>query len=650
MGNTLKRSEDNEVDVDERDDAQSPKAQPQVQPQVTENVATEGSMVLISPISQPVVEVELNVIPEKKLDAYTKHEIIEYIQKMKPTYLNYDDLATNLLNVGDIFNTKLIQMNVELYNNMVKKLPPLTNDKPKDDNKKKKKYVKPTFDLNKVADELLANMNTKDVSDQLPIDLNVEITKPIFDFNVNPITLEEYKGAFREITTKMDMMGINKKTLSMCSDHLKYKFVNLFNKICKDPSSYVNDHSFGRVTFMYKDAKKGPTDNVSSFRQITAIPTITNHLHRILALRLSQYLIENNYIDTTIQKGSVPGLKFGIFEQIYKVKNVIKYANTSKTEVCITFIDITNAYPSLKLSKMLEIMEKYHVPADLISYIKMFYDNFEYYLKAGTAYTKPIKWKDGLIQGCPLSPILFVLVLNYILKHLNNKYKETSGFSVKNGKVLFTAYVDDLCLITKDAKTNELVLRDLEKILLTFGFSINKTKSGIMHINPTEKVTTTDIKQIANYKYLGETLSSDGTIFISYGILLRDLMSSLQMIDNSKDTAVLKMERFNEFILPHVQRKVMVLYDLTKEQQDNIISLINKYYTKWDPVNKITLMYSGQNPIHNTADEVITDMDISDEMAPNTIHVDIVANTKKFRNLNVNMTYTNMTQTLIDVL
>ena len=113
-------------------------------------------------------------------------------------------------------------------------------------------------------------------------------------------------------------------------------------------------------------------------------------------------------------------------------------------------------------------IQKYHVAEELINYIKTYYDTFEYYMKAGSSYTKPIKWTTGLIQGCPLSPILFIMVINYVLKYLNDKYQNDHGFSVKNGKVLFTAYVDDLCLICKDAASNEMIMKELSDILLTF--------------------------------------------------------------------------------------------------------------------------------------------------------------------------------------
>ena len=56
---------------------------------------------------------------------------------------------------------------------------------------------------------------------------------------------------------------------------------------------------------------------------------------------------------------------------------------------------------------------------ELIGYIKEFHRTFEYYTDLDSADSKFNKWNNGLVQGSSLSPVLFVLVMNYILNHIN---------------------------------------------------------------------------------------------------------------------------------------------------------------------------------------------------------------------------------------
>ena len=87
-----------------------------------------------------------------------------------------------------------------------------------------------------------------------------------------------------------------------------------------------------------------------------AIPNILNLFHRILKNRLYDYLMANHYLNKTIQKGGIVGQKYPIFKQFFKIKNVLKDANLKKKSCVVLFLDITDAFGSIKLDRLYQIL------------------------------------------------------------------------------------------------------------------------------------------------------------------------------------------------------------------------------------------------------------------------------------------------------
>ena len=63
----------------------------------------------------------------------------------------------------------------------------------------------------------------------------------------------------------------------------------------------------------------------------------------VLAKRLTQYTIENSYVDLTVQKGGVPDVK-GCIEHFGAIWEIIKDARIGKKDLAIVWLDFANAY------------------------------------------------------------------------------------------------------------------------------------------------------------------------------------------------------------------------------------------------------------------------------------------------------------------
>jgi hypothetical protein len=323
----------------------------------------------------------------------------------------------------------------------------------------------------------------------------------------------------------------------------------------------------------------------------------------------------NKFIDTNIQKGGVAGQKYAIFEQFYKIKNVLKHANKEKKSCAILFLDISNAFGNLDLQNLYTILEGYHVDKNFINYLKEFYSKFEYYVDTAGIKTETFKWKNGLVQGCSMSPLLFVIALNYILKYIDDEFKDTHGYDFGSVKILLTAFVDDICIICKNAESAEIVYNKLNELLKMLGLPINKSKSAIMTVNDYSPMNSelANIQKVNSYKYLGEYITNDGTCTESYIQFLIGISRKLKTLDlKTKMTNSDKLEIFNKIIVPWVQRKTMAMYDLKLNNRLKIISVIKRYLEKWGSDGSVNIFTNVLSIINDSDDNIISGVKFED--------------------------------------
>lgn len=540
-----------------------------------------------------------------ELDTYDVDQMVDYIKSIIVKRLDITDEFEKLTKPIQLDSLGLIQMCIEFYNKAKKVVPEYVAPKMEDGTPQKKYgkkmfFVKPKFTM----DDVMKRIVTANTSDRLTVELNLDqIDKPKFAFKTDKITYVEFIDSFSDLETKRDMLGISKKMLAKLPVYHATRIINCYNSILN--GLYDNKTCFGRGSFIYKESKKGPKDNMDSFREIVSIPTVISHFHRIMSLRMCDYLKKNNIINESIQKGALGGIKYGVLEQIYKVKEIIKHANTNKKTLCMAFLDVSNAFGSLDRGRLFEILRKYHFDENLISYIKTYYENFKYYAATKDWTTPLLNFPNGLVQGCPLSPILFVTALNYVLKHIDDKHAKEHGYTIDDTPVLFTAYMDDVCILAKDMKSLEIIYNKIKLFYECIGLKLNNSKSAIMRINSTDNIFD-NVPLVNGYKYLGEYVSHNGSVYESFTDFMKLLSGKLFSIDKKRVTKDIKLGFFAKCMIPWVQRKMMVMYDITQEDRLKVISLLKKYMQKWGNIDSMKIFTFMSDIISSSNDEVIT--------------------------------------------
>lgn len=546
-----------------------------------------------------------NVIDESiEFDKLSRDEILDILKQHK--YCNLDYSKMKDLSKVEIYHDDLVSYSYHLYNQMQKILGKYNSELTQSSTSttKRKFYIKPTFSK-EVFDNSIDETNiVPTVNDKF---LDYVINDPRVEYNNGKITLNEYNTAYKKGTSKTDFFGIEKNILGDLPDFIKLQIIGIYNEILENGENDFN-HNIGRGNFAYKAAKKGKLDDVKSFRQLVAIPNIVNMFHRIMALRISNYFIENSYLDTAMQKGGIHGIKHGVLEQIIKMKSIIKYANKTKKSLSATFIDVSDAFPSLNIDKLTRVLAKYKVPNNISTYIRKYYTNFTYYASVKEWKSKNIKWNRGLIQGCPMSPVLFTVVLNYILKYLEQKYNDY-GFMFNMNRVTFLAYMDDIVVLCNDPVKSNVIYQELESIFADFGMIINKDKTAQMNINCINNQPLVSVVQ--SYKYLGEIIWSNGSSYNHIKHILGYVKQKVSWLEKSTISEENKQKYVSSIMIPSIHRKMVTLTDITPNENLKLLKIIDETISKFKSADvDIYKQFDLLSFVNTSTDPIIKNIDI----------------------------------------
>ena len=87
--------------------------------------------------------------------------------------------------------------------------------------------------------------------------------------------------------------------------------------------------------------------SVSEFRPIAVTSTIGKIFFSVTSERLQSFMTSNDYISRTVQKGFLTGVA-GCIEHTFTLMEALKEANAHTRQIVITWIDLANAYGSVR--------------------------------------------------------------------------------------------------------------------------------------------------------------------------------------------------------------------------------------------------------------------------------------------------------------
>ena len=229
-------------------------------------------------------------------------------------------------------------------------------------------------------------------------------------------------------------------------------------------------------------------------------------LDRILANRIQQHIRRITHHN---QVRFIAGMQ-EIFN-ICKSINVTHHINKLKDKNnMIISIDAEKAFDKIQHQFMIKTITKVGIEGTYLNIIKTIYDKL-----TANIILKAFPLRSGTRQGCPLSPLLFIIVLEILATAIREE-KEIKGIQTGKEEVKLSLFGDDMILYIENPKDASRKLLELINEFGKFaGYKINAQKS-LAFLYTNDEKSGGEIKETLPFttatkriKYLGINLPRD---------------------------------------------------------------------------------------------------------------------------------------------
>lgn len=279
--------------------------------------------------------------------------------------------------------------------------------------------------------------------------------------------------------------------------------------------------------------KKGNLKLCTNYRTIALISHASKILLRIIMQRIERKTeIEVHQVQAGFRKGR------GTRDHIFNLRNIFEKCREFNVDLYACFIDYTKAFDCVQHEKMWNIMKGMGFPTHLIHLIESLYHEQKAAVRTAGETSTWFEVQKGVRQGCILSPYLFNIYAENIMR--NVKYDETYGkyesFTIGGNEIPELRYADDTVILSNTPEGLEHLILAVKIHSEEQNLQLNIKKTKIMTTDrttqqPKIRINGEEIENVTEFEYLGSVINSRGDCFIE---TKRRLAMAMQRLNNMK--------------------------------------------------------------------------------------------------------------------
>ena len=327
--------------------------------------------------------------------------------------------------------------------------------------------------------------------------------------------------------------------------------------------------------------KKDDPLQLENYRPICLAITISKLWTALLANCIAEYA---DHFDILSYSQEGFRARHNTIRQLQLVQNILTDAKMTVQDLYVMFVDFSSAFNTIDHDKLLVIMKHLGFPDELIEVIRDLYTDAFTTIKVAGGETDLVKIDRGTLQGDSLSPLLFIIFMEPLLRWLQSGGRGYSFATLHGDKHEHTiganGYADDLFSATHSSKDLACQGQKIDKFSQWGGLKINAKKSGASAIlygqaaekgqSPlSEKVVETSRRQLEQvtlagqnlpfhhpdkdpYRYLGVMLTLTLNWRVQVGTLLSKVNEKATKIVNSLCSPAQKVHYIQSSIRPYI--------------------------------------------------------------------------------------------------
>ena len=290
--------------------------------------------------------------------------------------------------------------------------------------------------------------------------------------------------------------GITNEALKLGLPTLLPYMTELFNLIFKT-GSIPKQWCTSDIILLYK---KGDPLGVTNYRPISLLPCLYKLFMTILTKRITRPIEVSQPVE---QAGFRSG--FSTTDHIHTLELIIEKYQEYNRPLYIAFIDYSKAFDSISHKSIWKALKTFHVNQGYINLLRTIYSKSVSRVRLEKR-GEEINIGRGVRQGDPISPKLFIAVLENIFQKINWK---NCGLKIGDRYLSHLRFADDIAVLSESPKQLEKMICTLDKESSKVGLEMNSKKTKVMTNSHRKPITVSggELEYVNTYIYLGKQIS-----------------------------------------------------------------------------------------------------------------------------------------------
>ena len=245
-------------------------------------------------------------------------------------------------------------------------------------------------------------------------------------------------------------------------------------------------------------------------------------------------------------------------DQLFTVRMLSEKIIAKNKSMIMVCVDLEKAYDNVNREMMWKVLEEYGIRGSFVKAVRSMYVSCEACVKVLGGTSDWFKVEQGVRQGCVMSPWLFNVYMDHILREAKERF--SGGVKLEDRNVQFLLFADDLMLVAEKEEDVESNLRILDGVMEKWQMMINWGKTKAMVVKRgggscNVSVKGEKIEEVKVMKYLGAMFNEEGScedeVDSRIGLTCRTIGAlRKEIVDRKELSKATKLRVYNAVVKP----------------------------------------------------------------------------------------------------